>query len=63
MQIDYLTLREVADLLGVSVPTAAKMRDAGELPESVRLGRREVFPRHRMIVWLESNGLVESEAA
>ena len=41
---DGLTIREVADRLGVSTMTAYRAAAAGEIP-SIRIGRRRIVPR------------------
>ena len=45
---DLLTAREVAELLGISIPTLARWRQTGAGPRFLKLGgRRENIVRYR----------------
>lgn len=46
-----LTLRETAQILGVSVDTARRWADEGELP-CTTIGTRRYFPRAAVEAWL-----------
>ena len=42
---EYLTIREVAGLLRVSVRTVRNWMTTGELPQPITIGRRRLFRR------------------
>ena len=43
--LDFITLREVAQLLGASYQTAYSLAAAGRLGEPIRSGRHYFYPR------------------
>jgi excisionase family DNA binding protein len=47
MQVDaeFLTIREVANLLRISVRTVRNWMTTGELPQAITIGRRRLFRR------------------
>ena len=51
---DVLTVREVANYLRISLPTAYKLIHSGKLPH-VFLGCRIVIPREALALWLSSH--------
>jgi excisionase family DNA binding protein len=52
-QGELLTVREVADLLKVSVSTVERMTRRGEGPPSVKFGRSRRWLRRDVERWLE----------
>jgi putative molybdopterin biosynthesis protein len=54
-RIQMLTMREVADRLGVSLQRAYEMGRAGLLP-IVRMGRQIRVEETRLMSWIESGG-------
>lgn len=52
----FMTLQEVANLLGVSEPTALKLAITGELPGYIRLGWQHRFKRSAILSWLDRAG-------
>lgn len=51
MESDVLTVREVANYLRISLPTAYKLVHSGDLPH-VNIGCRIVIPKDSLSVWL-----------
>ena len=53
MESDVLTVREVANYLRISLPTAYKLIHNGAMPH-VTIGCRIVVPRDSLSLWLSS---------
>lgn len=47
------TAKQVADLIGVSVPTVYALAASGQLPHK-RVGRKYIFPRDAVLEWLNT---------
>src|SRR6516162_9078515 len=48
-----LSDRQAAALLGVSRATVHRLRSAGRFPEATRLGRKLLFDRRELELWVE----------
>jgi excisionase family DNA binding protein len=49
---ELLSVRAVADLLGVSVRHVYRLADAGRIPAPVRLGALVRWPRQSILDWI-----------
>lgn len=49
---DYLTTKQAAKLLALSVPTLEHMRQEGRGPAFTKAGRRVLYPRSAVDAWL-----------
>ena len=51
----FLTMKEVSDLLGISISTINRLIKKGEFPPKVKLSpRRMVFMKREIDEWIES---------
>lgn len=55
---DLLTVAEVASILKTSRKAIYSMRDRGQLPEPIRIGRRVLFRRVDLVRWLSERRAV-----
>jgi excisionase family DNA binding protein len=51
---DYLTLRDLAGVLKVSVATVSRLASHDTTMPALRLGRTLRFPRTRVLAWLRA---------
>jgi len=59
-----LSLQEVADRLGVSTVTLLKMRNAGQMPQPIRISERKRMYREADVdEWLKGGGMTLGGAA
>lgn len=58
MGVDRLTLdaREVKALSGLALSTIFEKARAGEIPGTIRVGRRLLFSKARVLEWLDGRG-------
>ena len=51
----FLTMKEVSDLLGISISTINRLIKKGEFPQKVKISpRRMVFMKREIDEWIES---------
>ena len=51
---DLITIPELAEFTGMSVPTLARWRMEGLPPKALRLGTAVRYPKASVIAWLDS---------
>ncbi|KAA0109116.1 AlpA family transcriptional regulator [Mycolicibacterium sp. P9-22] len=51
---DYLDVHEASALCGLPVSTLRHYRHANTGPESFRIGKKAVWPRHELLAWIEA---------
>ena len=51
----FLTIKEVSDLLGISISTINRLIKKGEFPQKVKISpRRIVFMKYQIQEWIEN---------
>ena len=51
----FLTMKEVSDLLGISISTINRLIKKGEFPQKVKISpRRIVFMKYQIQEWIEN---------
>ena len=51
---DYVEERDVAQYVGISIPTLRRRRAESLPPESIKIGRAVRYPKVKLLAWLES---------
>ena len=54
MESEMITVREIATYLRISLPSAYKLVNSGEIPH-VKVGCRYIIPRYGFNYWLDQN--------
>jgi predicted DNA-binding transcriptional regulator AlpA len=47
-----VTREELAVLTNLSIRTLARLQDAGQIPEPIRINRRLLWPREQITAWV-----------
>ncbi len=56
----FLTIKEVSNLLGISVSTINRLIKKGEFPSKIKLSpRRKVFMKFEIEEWIKSKSLIK----